>query len=137
MSVLPERAARAGATIIQRVSSDQITPQSCDRVLVDAPCSGSGSWRRDPAGKWRLTPQRLDALKDAQRDALAKASSAVKPGGFIVYATCSVLGIENEEQVAKFLQYRSDFHMKSARAYWPHRDQADGFYGALLQRSKV
>ncbi len=136
MAVLPERAARAGATIIERVSADQIASGSCDRVLVDAPCSGSGSWRRDPAGKWRLTPARLDALKTAQHDALSRAADAVKPGGFLVYATCSILGVENDDQVERFLHEGSDFNVKTTRAYWPHRDQADGFYAALLQRKK-
>lgn len=94
---LPARAARAGARI------EIATPASlaglvgrCDLVFVDAPCSGSGSWRRDPGGKWRLTPARLADLRRVQAEILSEASRYVAPGGRLAYATCSLLAVENE-----------------------------------------
>lgn len=137
MSALPERANRARATLIRQVSRGQVEAASCDRVLVDAPCSGSGSWRRDPLGKWRLTPERLEQLGTAQEQALEQAARFVRPGGTLTYATCSVLPIENTRQVTEFLAKMPDFLLEDTLSLWPARDATDGFYGAQLRRTKT
>jgi len=90
-------------------------------VLVDAPCSGSGSWRRDPAGKWRLTPERLAALTRTQAAILAEAARCLRPGGALVYATCSVLTAENAAPAAA----------ADALRLTP-ADGADGFHAARI-----
>ena len=73
-----------------------------DRVLIDAPCTGSGTWRRRPDAKWRLTPETLEARMADQAEVLDKASQYVRPGGYLVYVTCSVFPEENEHQVYAF-----------------------------------
>lgn len=119
-----------------------------DRVLVDAPCSGSGVWRRHPELRWRLSE--LDALRTLQADLLDRAADRVAPGGRLVYATCSVLPSECERQVASFLRRREEFHLVPARQVLPpelagvvrgpylrtspHEHGTDGFFGAVLQR---
>jgi 16S rRNA (cytosine967-C5)-methyltransferase len=80
-----------------------------DRVFVDAPCSGTGTLRRNPGLKWRLTPERVEALARAQAEILESASALVRPGGRLVYATCSVLPVENEAIVGAFLEKHADF----------------------------
>ncbi len=134
MSDLPIRAERARATIIRQAQKSDLIENSFDRVLVDAPCSGSGSWRRDPIGKWRLTPEKLDALVKAQRDALSAAATYVRPGGTLTYATCSVLPLENDEQVAWFCAQNPVFKLEVSRALWPSRDKCDGFFMARFRR---
>ncbi len=132
MADLPERAARAGATLIERMRDLSSLEGRCDRVLVDAPCSGSGSWRRDPAGKWRLTPEGLAALTQMQNDALDAAARHLRPGGTLVYATCSVLTVENEARVAAFLDRHPAFEEGAALRLHPARDGCDGFFAARL-----
>ncbi len=89
-------------------------PAGFDRVLVDAPCSGTGTWRRNPDAKWRLTPGDLDELVDLQRRILDSAARLVKPGGRLVYATCSLLPRENGEQVDWFLA-QTELHGAAGR----------------------
>ncbi len=126
-----------------------------DRVLVDAPCSGLGTLRRNPDLKWRQTPQSVEELSRKQRDILAGAARLVKPGGRLVYATCSILGEENEAVVDAFLAAHADFHRLSAAEVLaqqgividcnderqdmrllPHRHGTDGFYAAVLERTR-
>jgi 16S rRNA (cytosine967-C5)-methyltransferase len=100
---LPARAARAGAAV-EIVPTEGLASLAgtCDLVFVDAPCSGSGSWRRDPGGKWRLTPERLAALTGIQAAILADAARCLRPGGRLAYATCSVLDAENRQGARHF-----------------------------------
>ncbi|MBB2751341.1 UNVERIFIED_ORG: 16S rRNA (cytosine967-C5)-methyltransferase [Rhizobium aethiopicum] len=100
----------------------------CDKVLVDAPCTGTGTWRRRPDTKWRLTAKNLDERTAQQQDALAQASGFVKPGGELIYVTCSVLPQENEEQVRRFTADNPDFQIVSALPAW------DGLFGKDAQR---
>ncbi|MBS0386340.1 MAG: RsmB/NOP family class I SAM-dependent RNA methyltransferase, partial [Proteobacteria bacterium] len=106
---LKERADRAGAHNVQ-IRTPMRTRDALadlrgrmDLVLVDAPCTGSGTWRRNPDSKWRLRPNALAVRLKEQREALALAAPLVKPGGRLIYVTCSVLPDENEEQVGAFL----------------------------------
>ncbi len=134
MSDLPIRSERASVTIIRRAQKSDLVENSFDGVLVDAPCSGSGSWRRDPIGKWRLTQEKLDVLIKAQRDALSAAATYVRPGGTLTYATCSVFPLENDEQVSWFCAQNPVFELETSRALWPSRDKCDGFFMARFRR---
>ena len=123
-----------------------------DRVLVDAPCSGTGTWRRNPDARWRAPELGLPALVALQARILASAARLVKPGGRLVYATCSVLCEENEEQVAAFLAAHPSFHNVPLReaalhlplepkgdhlALTPARHETDGFFAVVLQRAAL
>lgn len=122
---------------------------SFDRVLVDAPCSGTGTWRRNPDARWRVLGLGLDHLLPLQARILASAARLVRPGGRLVYATCSMLTEENEEQVAAFLAAHPAFHVvplceaapqltDSAHPDYlsltPARHNTDGFFAAVMQR---
>ena len=107
---------------------------SADRVLIDAPCSGLGVLRRNPDAKWKLQPEFLEKIRQTQAKILAEYSKIVKPGGKLVYATCSVLPSENEQQVAKFLQSHGNFKLMKEQKILPHISGFDGFYMALLER---
>jgi 16S rRNA (cytosine967-C5)-methyltransferase len=104
-----------------------------DLVLADAPCSGSGSWRRAPEAKWALTPQRLAALCTLQASILSKAARLVAPGGVLAYATCSLLRDENEDQITAFLAAHPGWVRQRALRLTP-LDGGDGFYLAILTR---
>ena len=108
-----------------------------DRVLIDAPCSGLGVLRRNPDAKWKLEPEFLDRIKKTQEDVLDKYSKMVKPGGKMVYATCSVLPSENQNQVDKFLTSDSgkDFKFVKDKKILASESGYDGFYMALLERT--
>lgn len=130
MRDLPARAKRAGVKV-------EVLPGApsglFDLVLADAPCSGSGSWRRAPEGKWALTPQRLQDLRNIQSEILDKASALVQPRGWFAYATCSLLNAENRDQIDAFLA-RTDKWSLQRELRLTLIDGADGFYLALLQR---
>ena len=152
---------RAGVHNVQVVPADE--PEKLDelagrmdRVLVDAPCSGSGAWRRKPEAKWRLTPESLINRRNDQRAVLARAARLVKPGGRLIYVTCSVLPEENTEQVDAFLAANSDFSIIPYADVWGHcfpgeppvsadsstgtlllspaDHKVDGFFIAVMQR---
>lgn len=123
-----------------------------DRVLVDAPCSGLGTLRRNPDVKWRVRPESITELKVKQLSILNGAARLVKPGGRLVYATCSILAEENEEIVTQFLAANDTFSLVPVKAVLdeqripldmddylkllPHRHQTDGFFAAVLERKK-
>ncbi len=136
LSQLPDRAERAGATVTlcppDRVSG---LDGRCDLVFVDAPCSGSGAWRRNPDAKWRLTAAELSSLNATQDSVLADAAAAVRPGGRLVYATCSMIPAENEVRVDAFLEARPDFRAGRAPLVLTPLDGGDGFFAAELVRA--
>jgi 16S rRNA (cytosine967-C5)-methyltransferase len=103
-------------------------------VLTDVPCSGSGSWRRDPIGKWALTPERLAELTQVQAQILDRVVPLVRHGGTLAYATCSLLAEENEAQVAAFLTRQPGFVLKTQRRFSP-LSGGDGFFLAAMTRS--
>lgn len=108
-----------------------------DRVLVDAPCSGVGVWRRNPDARWRTLGPPLEELVPLQQNILDSAARLVKPGGKLVYATCSLLREENEDQIATFLAAHPDFSeaASSVLKLTPARHNTDGFFGAALVRT--
>lgn len=132
MQDIPSRASRAGADITQVLSSD-LTRQGYDLVFCDAPCSGSGSWRRAPDAKWRLTADRLAALCTLQSEILETAKSFVSPGGSLAYATCSLLNCENSQQILQFRSKNPDWALKSDQRFTP-LDGGDGFFVAVFTR---
>ena len=108
-----------------------------DLVFVDAPCTGSGTWRRHPDTKWRLTAEQM-ARRAAEQDAALRAAAIfAKPGGRVLYVTCSLFAEENEDRVAGFLADNPDFRRSREQRITPLRDGADGFYAAELVRSAL
>lgn len=112
--------------------------EKADRVLIDAPCSGLGVLKRNPDSKWKLQPEFIDNIKKVQSEVLENYSKIVKPGGKLVYATCSVLPSENQEQIKHFLNTESgkNFNFVKEHKVLAHESGFDGFYMALLERKK-
>ncbi|NJL75910.1 MAG: class I SAM-dependent methyltransferase [Saprospiraceae bacterium] len=139
---LSKRAKRAGVHIIDRrpiTSAKTIKRlhESADRLLLDVPCSGLGVLKRNPDAKWKLTPEFMERVKTTQQDILSRYSLMLKPGGKMVYATCSVLPSENQQQIAQFLEHTSNrFELLTERAILPQEAGFDGFYMALLLRKE-
>ena len=133
MRDIPARAARAGVTIEILPPRDRPGAGTFDLVLCDAPCSGSGSWRRNPGGKWRLDPDALAALTRTQAQILTEAAAHVRPGGWLGYVTCSVLACENNRPVADFLAAHPGWAL-AARQDWQPGAGGDGFHLSLLSR---
>lgn len=108
-----------------------------DRVLIDAPCSGLGVLRRNPDSKWKLQPEFIENIKKTQQEVLQQYSKMVKPGGKLVYATCSVLPSENQEQIDLFLSSDSgkNFTFVSDQKILASTSGFDGFYMALLEKN--
>jgi 16S rRNA (cytosine967-C5)-methyltransferase len=136
------RARRDGVHNIDMKVIDSTKPikklyDKADRVLIDAPCSGLGVLRRNPDAKWKLQPEFIDNIKKVQQDILQQYSKIVKPGGKMVYATCSVLPSENQEQVQAFLTSESgkDFIFVKDKKILAHQSGFDGFYMALLEKN--
>lgn len=105
-----------------------------DRVLVDAPCTGTGVWRRNPDARWRPLGPGLSELAPLQGKILESAARLVKPGGLLVYATCSLLNEENSDQIAKFLESHKDFTETKSLTLTPAKDNTDGFFASVLTR---
>ena len=133
MQDIPARAARAGTEITSIETSALAANSPYDMVLCDAPCSGSGTWRRTPEAKWRLTRERLAALTKLQSEILPAAAALVAPGGQLVYATCSLLKAENEDRVDAFLRTVPGWTLVGTRRF-DVTDGGDGFFLAQLMR---
>ena len=129
MRDLPARAGRAGVEV--EVLADPGAAAPYDLVLCDAPCSGSGAWRRSPEAKWRLDAAGLERLCATQAAILDAAAALVAPGGIVGYATCSLLDAENGDQVSAFLARHPDWRLLLQRRLTP-LDGGDGFYVAHL-----
>lgn len=151
-----KRLARAGVNNVQtHVLRDEKDPfikrhlSTADWVLVDAPCSGSGTWRRNPDLKWRFTLEDLQEIKDLQQSILNNAARLVKSGGRLVYVTCSVFHDENGQAVRQFILNNPTFRVEAPNKIWnkqthvidgvgpclslsPHQDGTDGFFAAIL-----
>ena len=109
--------------------------EGADTVLVDAPCSGTGTWRRNPELRWRLTHARLDAVIALQAYLIDLAATLVKPGGALVYAVCSLIGEEGQSQIDRFLRDNPGWTLQRTQMLTPSRDKTDGFFVARLVRS--
>ena len=133
MQDIAPRAARAGATITICATSALATLAPFDLVLCDAPCSGSGTWRRTPDAKWRLSPDDLNALNGVQDDVLERGAGLCARDGRLAYATCSVLPCENDAIVSQFLARHPEWAIESVLRLQP-APQNDGFYMAILAR---
>lgn len=130
---LPERAKRAGVKV-SRLSSDQVrTGGRFDLVLCDVPCSGSGSWRRAPEGKWKLSQNGLDEICLLQQQILQDCARLVADQGYLCFATCSMLDVENTEQIQSFLSRNQGWKLLRQQA-WQVQDGTDGFFVAVLTR---
>jgi 16S rRNA (cytosine967-C5)-methyltransferase len=140
LTELRRRATRAGADNIETRYIDSSKAYKrlkgkADRLLLDVPCSGLGTLRRNPDIKWKLTFSDLERLKEIQRDLLDIYCIILKPGGWMVYSVCSIFPSEGEEQVKSFIKRQSsEFQLIEERRYWPDIDDTDGFYMALLER---
>ncbi|MBC8242524.1 MAG: RsmB/NOP family class I SAM-dependent RNA methyltransferase [Alphaproteobacteria bacterium] len=157
---MKSRIKRAGAEGIQRrILSSENDPWvaeqagAADRVLLDVPCTGTGTWRRHPVDKWRLTPTDLEQSVATQRRIMKSASGMVKPGGRLIYSTCSVLAEENEDQINWFLSENPEYAVQDCRLLWqecvggepptegphlhlsPATTLTDGFFCAVLQNT--
>ncbi|WP_417790238.1 RsmB/NOP family class I SAM-dependent RNA methyltransferase [Terasakiella pusilla] len=124
-----------------------------DRLLIDAPCSGLGAWRRNPESRWKITSELLEDMISRQERILKSAAALIQPGGRLIYATCSLLKRENEDQIAKFLKENDNFVIKSVQEVWDNRlgtpcpfdgdfmimrpdlHHSDGFFCAILERT--
>ena len=136
---LNKRAKRAGAKIIQVkciTSENDILGLKnwANVVLIDAPCSGLGTLKRNPEIKWRLTHEQLSKLLSIQKNLLQQAAGWVKPNGVLTYATCSILPSENRLQVQSFLKTHPEFKLESDVTYYAHQSAFDGFYMARLRK---
>ena len=138
---LKVRARRNGVHNVDLKVIDSTKPikklhHKADRVLIDAPCSGLGVLRRNPDAKWKLEPEFLDRIRITQKEVLEQYSKMVKPSGKLVYATCSVLPSENQNQVNAFLKSEAgkDFEFVKDKKVLAHTSGYDGFYMAQLQR---
>lgn len=105
-----------------------------DMVLIDAPCSGTGTLGREPDQKWKLTPKQIEELTVTQLGILRDVAKHLKPGALIVYGTCSVLRDENEGVVEKFLATMPGFKLEESLRVWPHKLEGGGFFGARLRK---
>ncbi len=133
MADLPARAARAGVTVALAETATLADAAPFDVVLCDAPCSGSGAWRRAAEGKWTLTPARLAELTALQDEILDRAAALVGPSGLLAYATCSVLRAEDEDRLEAFLSRNPGWTCSFAHRFAVDA-AGDGFYTAQLTR---
>lgn len=157
-----QRAQRAGADIIKVHQPPEKTLNflrgKCDRVLIDAPCTGIGTWRRKPDAKWRLSEESLEVRNKEQMQVLEAAKHFVRPGGLLFYVTCSIIAEENEGQVYNFLEKNPNFTLVSGGEVWeekfgvtgvkpwsedgctitltPASTDTDGFFMAVMERSE-
>ena len=134
---LTRRAARAGAKVEIALANEKSLKQLrgwADRLILDMPCSGTGTLRRQPDLKWRLSPAWLEQLRATQREILTSYRALVADGGEIVYATCSILPSENREQIAWFVGEFGEWEVREERVISTAQSGFDGFYMARLTR---
>jgi len=136
LKLLEENCARLGATCVEIVLSPALDsrPSTFDKILVDAPCSNTGVMRRRVDLRWRIRPGEISRLQRTQLGLLAQAAAKLKPGGWLVYSTCSLEPEENQEVVKLFLTEHADFKLESEQELLPFVDGVDGAYVARLKR---
>jgi len=141
LAQLKKRAKRAGVhnvnmRVIEGTKTIKKLKNSADRVLIDAPCSGIGVLKRNPDSKWKLQEEFVENIKQTQAQILSSYSSMLKVNGLLVYATCSIMPSENEQQVEKFLAEHKNFKLHHDLKVSPSESGFDGFYMALLERTE-
>jgi len=156
LSNLRRRAGKAGAFNIKTADREALNEynNTADCIFIDAPCSGMGVFRRNPDSKWRLTPDDIKELAVKQNEILSEYSRLVKPGGRLVYVTCTISREENEDNVRGFLAGNRDFHLVPVSEMHdfkydeltfddgffrslPHLSNTDGFFGAVMMKNKI
>lgn len=139
LDALKQRAKRARTTEISPKPINETTPTDfeniADSLLIDSPCSGLGTLKRQPDLKWRLKPAALDRVRSIQAQLLAEYPRMLKPGGKLLYATCSILPSENQDQIARFLEKRpGEYKLISQTNLLPSETGHDGFHASLLEK---
>ncbi|PYS68555.1 MAG: hypothetical protein DMF69_19840, partial [Acidobacteria bacterium] len=132
--VAGQRLERVAPLLLDASKSLPFQSGSFDTVLVDAPCSGTGTFRHNPEIRWHITAADIAGLALQQVQFLKNAAQVVKTGGHLVYSTCSVETEENEDVVRLFLESTEKFKQSRTVRTWPHRDGTDGFFMAVLER---
>ena len=138
LKLLRENCARLGVTCVEPIlfSAFSLQPSAFDRVLVDAPCSNTGVMRRRVDLRWRISPEEISRLRQTQLDLLKFAAPRLKPGGVLIYSTCSLEPEENGEVVKEFLREHTGFKLESACELLPFADNVDGAYVAALVKAR-
>jgi len=140
LKLIQENCLRLGVTCVSTVPIDHqlstINQTQFDRILIDAPCSNTGVLRRRVDLRWRITPEEISRLQQAQLDLLKTAAPRLKPGGVLVYSTCSLEPEENSTVVQAFLQEHKDFKLERERELLPFTDNVDGAFVALLKKMR-
>ncbi|GAB4133448.1 MAG: class I SAM-dependent methyltransferase [Bacteroidia bacterium] len=135
---LRKRCAKSGVDVVETFIANEknisALHEYADRLLIDAPCSGTGVLRRNPDIRWRLHPDDLSELHMMQKNILNKYADMLKPSGIMVYATCSVLPSEGEEQIRQFLETHSNWILEEETRTSPEKNEGDGFYFARLKK---
>ena len=156
LGIVEANCRRLGISLVKTMRHDAAQPLpfpagSFDRVLVDAPCTGLGTWRRNPDGKWRVAEADISRLQHVQQAILSQAAPLVRPGGVLVYATCTMTPEENEGVIAPFLSAHDDFYHEGVMSFLPpgcddlvdeqgdyrtvpHRHGIDGFFAVRMRR---
>jgi 16S rRNA (cytosine967-C5)-methyltransferase len=136
LKLIQENCARLGITCAETVlpSTLDSRPSTLDRVLLDAPCSNTGVMRRRVDLRWRIRPEELDRLRVTQLDLLRQAAAHLKPGGTLIYSTCSLEPEENEEVVREFLDAETGLRLETQRELLPFTDATDGAFVARLRK---
>jgi 16S rRNA (cytosine967-C5)-methyltransferase len=136
---LRKRASRNNIDIIETkiIDSNKVIKrhkETADRLLLDVPCSGLGVLKRNPDAKWKLSPEFIEDVKKKQQEIISNYSEMLKPGGKMVYATCSILPSENQLQVKAFLKDNTNFSLLEEKIILPSISGFDGFYMALIEK---
>lgn len=133
LKLVQENVTRLGISIAQLTSAAPVAPATFDRVLVDAPCSNTGVMRRRVDLRWRVSEEEIARLRGTQTNLLKQAAFLIKPGGLLVYSTCSLEPEENRQVVENFLSTERGFELAAERELTPFRDNVDGAYAAALR----
>ncbi|HXB57967.1 MAG TPA: hypothetical protein VNU95_00270, partial [Candidatus Acidoferrales bacterium] len=136
LKLVQENCTRLGVTCVEAIQNSEFKTQNSrfDRILIDAPCSNTGVLRRRVDLRWRVTPEEILRLQKTQLDLLKSAAPALKPGGMLVYSTCSLEPEENSTVIQEFLKEQKDFKLERERELLPFTDQLDGAFVARLRK---
>jgi 16S rRNA (cytosine967-C5)-methyltransferase len=136
LKLVQENCTRLGVTCVEAIQNSEFKTQNSrfDRILIDAPCSNTGVLRRRVDLRWRVSPEEISRLQKTQLDLLKSAAPALKPGGILVYSTCSLEPEENSAVIQEFLKEQKNFKLECERELLPFTDQLDGAFVARLRK---